>query len=144
MEFFANRYGVMRAGRFMAIQIPVPKLVGLLKKVDPEGGYQVVTNGLPEDAKIIRTSLDWLGPVQVLFIIAESEEWPVLSETEPIPLLSPSVHTARKGTGKPRKGTKEQGRGVDDAMDRPPFGPGSEEDPETFPDVPPEEDELPI
>lgn len=144
MDFYADRYGIMEPGRFMAIQIPVPKLVGLLKKTEEGDGYRIVENGIPGDARIVRTSLEWIGPVQILYIVAESEEWPLLSEIDPIPLLSPSVRSTPKRGEKGGKRPKKQGRGVVEEPDRPPFGPGSDEDPSTFPPVEEDEPELPI
>lgn len=144
MDFYRDRYGIIRGGNFKAVRLYVPSLVALLKKTESTEGYRIVEDGLPEDAKVVRTDLQWLGPVQVLFMIMESEEWEYIGETDPIPLLSPSVKSSRKKTQKGATGAKKKGRGgVFSDDDRPPFGPGSDEDPDTFPAVE-DEPELPI
>ncbi len=147
MEHYPGRYGILRPGRFIAVQIPVPKLVDLLKKTEEGGGFRIIENGLPEDARIVRTHMEWIGPVNVLFVVAESDSLPMLGMADPIPLLSPSVRSARKSGEKGSKRGKTESREVViDASytDRPPFGPGSDEDPETFPPVDKDEPELPI
>lgn len=130
--FYRDRYGILQAGRYKAIKADVPLLLKLLKQAGEDDYFAITENGLPEDARIIRTTLDWTGFCQTLFIVAESQEWPVVTEAEPIPLLSPTVSMARKGGKKAPK----RGRGGDkrakntgnDTEDEIPAEPENEDD----------------
>lgn len=134
--FYRDRYAITTAGRYKAIKVDVPLLIKLLKQTGEEDYFAITENGLPEDARIVKTKLDWTGFCQTLFIIAESEEWPVVTEAEPIPLLSPTVSMARKGPKKAKNTGRGGGRGAKSRDAEPP---------EDMEDYPPEEpDDLVI
>ena len=78
----------MRASKVKRLQIS-PELLFELFTAGPHlGGYSVVEDAVPADAKLINVRHGWPNQIELLI---ESEEFPEIEDGEKIPLFRPLV-----------------------------------------------------